>query len=79
MKPLYLDRDSFIAWTQGVLLDFKHGVGVVGDNINHERAEQVLREGGQVFLTINGEPVSELVETEEAYEEVQLPTAKEAP
>lgn len=75
-ERLYLDRASFIAWTDGILLEFHKGKGVVGDNINHERAEKVLKEGGRVFLTVDGKPVTELIETDEAYKEIEVKEEK---
>ncbi len=71
-ERLYLDRASFIAWTQGILLDLKRGCGVVGDHRDHDRAEQVLKQGGRVFLTVRGRPVSEMVEDHDGYHERAL-------
>jgi hypothetical protein len=71
-EQLYLDRAAFMAWVDGTLLDFKNGSGVVGDHVDHERAEQVLANGGRVFLTVKGRPVSEMVETQDGYHERAL-------
>jgi len=74
IKTLYLDRASYMAWVDGVLLDRRGDSVLVGDNVKHDQSEQVLREGGRVILTIDGEPVSEMIETEDGYYERELET-----
>ena len=71
-EELFLDRASFIAWTEGVLLSFKNGRGVVGDHVDHERVEPVLKAGGRVFLTVRGKPVTEVVVTKRGFVEREL-------
>ena len=51
---LIVERSSFIAWTQGILLDFSMGRGIVGDSADNEEAEKAVRRGERVGLTING-------------------------
>lgn len=55
---LTFDRASFIAWTEGILLDFKKGKGVVGDNPEFEDSDKHLDGGGRIILTVHGRPVS---------------------
>lgn len=69
---LYVDRSSFVAWTQGILLDRK-GLGmIVGDDVRNERAERVLEQGGTVILTVDGAPFSRMVNGEDGYYEELL-------
>jgi len=65
---IIINRASFIAYTQGVLMDFKDGTGVVGDNINHERAEEALNNGETVGLSVGGKLFSTIALDKEAGE-----------
>lgn len=56
---LIVDRESFIAWTEGVLLDRdENGKVIVGDDIKNVRAEAVLEKGKIIGLTVAGKLVS---------------------
>lgn len=61
MAPaLTVDRESFIAWTQSILLDFSDGCGVIGDHVDHPRAKRLLDDGQTVQLTVDSRPFSML-------------------
>lgn len=65
-----VDRESFIAWTHGILLERDaRGQVVVGDNISHERALEILNGGGKVYLSTNNEVISYIRLTEDGYQE----------
>jgi hypothetical protein len=49
-----VNRASFIAWWQGTLIKFRHGVGVVGDNVANEEAYRDLLAGKTIGLTVGG-------------------------
>ena len=78
---IVVDRDSFIAFTQGILLSRdRNGYVVVGDDPNNQAAEDFLRAGKEVLLTVHHKPYSILrydkdneqyVETVEEEEEVR--------
>lgn len=52
---IVVDRLSFRAWTEGMLLDRgASGTCVVGDNVDHERAEDLLYEGKAIGLLVKG-------------------------
>lgn len=56
---LIIDRESFIAWTEGVLLDRDENKKVlVGDDTKNVRAEAALQKGKIVGLTVAGKLVS---------------------
>ena len=67
---LCVDRASFIAWTEGVLLS-RDAAGrcVVGDNADHEKVEDILEAGGEVGLTVRGKLVSILKLVDDEYQE----------
>ena len=62
---IFVDRSNFIAWTQGTLLYRTPDRMVVGDHVDHERAERILEEGGIVGLLENGKLVSTMQYDEE--------------
>ncbi|RLC88677.1 MAG: hypothetical protein DRJ03_02030 [Chloroflexi bacterium] len=73
-KPFCVDRTSFMAWTQGTLLDRnRDGVCVVGDNTDHEKAVQLMDAGKTVSLTQNGKILTEMRLTDNGYEENVVP------
>lgn len=55
-----VDRDSFIAFTEGVLLYRTKDACIVGDDTKHKQAEKLLEESGVVLLTVRGKPFSTL-------------------
>lgn len=64
---LIVDRDSFIAWTEGTLLERRiDGTFVVGDDETNERAEKALEAGETIGLTIGGR-----LESTMAFDEAQ--------
>lgn len=72
---LIVDRESFIAWTQGVLLERDaDGTMVVGDDIRNEQAEYALEKGETIGLTVGGKLVSTMSYDSEAdgYVEVSV-------
>ncbi len=71
-EEIYLDRFLFMKWFDGILMDFKHGKGFCADLAEFDRAEEVMDAGGTVFLTVEGKPVTKMIDTGEAYEEIKL-------
>lgn len=66
MTMIIVDRDSFIAWTQGILLDRKaDGTFVCGDNELNKEAEEALKNGKTIGLTVEGRIVSTMSLDEE--------------
>lgn len=65
-----VDRDSFISWTQGILLDRDNsGKCVIGDNIAHEEAQERLDKGEIVGLSVKGVIKTTIQLVDEAYRE----------
>lgn len=76
MKPkarkyaLAVDRGSFMAWVQGVLLDRdRSGKCLVGDHVDHEKVGKALDAGEVVLMTVGGKPFSTLKLEEGGYRE----------
>lgn len=68
-----VDRESFIAWTQGILLERNaRGQVVVGDNIANEQAMEILESGGKVYLSVNNEVISYIFLTKDGYREFEF-------
>ena len=63
---IHIDRNSFINWTQGVILHFEKGCGFVVNETECMEAETELNKGNAVVLMINNKPVSivELINNE---------------
>jgi hypothetical protein len=60
-QPITVNRNSFIAWTQGILLDRdSKGSVLVGDDIKNELAEKALKEGKPIWLTDGGKIISQM-------------------
>ena len=54
-----VNRAEFMAWCDGILLDFKKGVGIAPNELLCEEVEAALKHGEQVLLTgSNGKVVS---------------------
>jgi hypothetical protein len=54
-----INRTEFIAWCDGILLDFKKGVGIAPNELLCKEAEAALEHGDPVLLTgPNGKVVS---------------------
>lgn len=67
---IVVDRDDFIAWSQGILLDRKSdGSTTVGDRSIHEKAKDAMDKGEIIALTMAGRIVSYMKVEEESYEE----------
>jgi len=69
---LLVNRNEFIAWTEGTLLHFKGGAGIAPDELLCEEAESILGSGGEIYLTHNNRIVSKLVLKNDAYQEIAL-------
>jgi hypothetical protein len=59
---IIVDRANFIAYANGILLERDaSGRCIVGDSLNHERAEKLLSEGHAIALTSSGVTVSTMM------------------
>jgi len=72
-----LNRKYFIAWTEGVLLDFKRGKGIVLDGSEFskrcEAAEKALEGGATIFLTDgSGKRITKMFDAGDGYVEEEL-------
>lgn len=50
-----VDRDQFVSYCSGVLVDLHEGQGVIVNETQCAKAEEELLRGGVVLLTKNGE------------------------
>lgn len=58
---IIVDRQSYIAWCAGWLLDRdQYGHVIVGDNTDHVAADAAIARGETVYLAVHGKVVSEL-------------------
>jgi hypothetical protein len=71
-----VNRENFTAWTQGILLDNRHGHYIAGDDVACEEAEQRLQKGETIALTVRGEIVSTISFDGEAFTEVAVEDGK---
>jgi hypothetical protein len=72
-----LNRAYFIAWTEGILLDFKRGKGIVLDGSEFskqcEAAEKAMEAGETIFLTdANGKRITKMYDAGDGYTEEEL-------
>lgn len=66
---IVVDRIPFINWTQGILLDFKNGKGIVSDKVEYEEAEEALKKGKTIYLRYNGKVVTYMKKIGDEYRE----------
>lgn len=66
---IIVDRESFIAWTQGILIHRTKNKLIVGDNTKHEVAEKLLEQGETIGFTVNGELFSTMKLEDSGYVE----------
>ena len=53
---LYVNRNDFMAWTEGMLLKrFESGQVLIGDKAEHVKAKQLLDADETIGLLVNGE------------------------
>lgn len=71
-KQITVDRAQFLAFQQGILLHFKNGSGIAVDEQACEEAEEALERGETIYLTVNRQIVSKVVDTGECYEEIKV-------
>ena len=64
-----VDRNVFIVWTEGFLLDFKNGKGVVVPEADCLAAQEALDRGEKIGLTRKGKIVTYMVATSDGYYE----------
>jgi hypothetical protein len=70
---LVVDRDDFIAWTRGILLErSREGACLVGDKKIHQQAKEALDDGETVGLTRAGRIVTHLRLVGDRYQELEL-------
>ena len=58
MSNLHVDRESFILWTEGILLENKFGKIKLAEELECIEAEEELKKGNKVILMNSGRPVS---------------------
>ena len=58
VPALVVDRDGFVAWTQGIIFERRGNHLVIGDSMENVRAEKLLKKGETVMLTRGGVPFS---------------------
>jgi hypothetical protein len=62
MKDLVLvSRTEFIGWTKGILVDIKMGIGFVVNELACKQAEEELKKGNKIGMTVNNKLYSYLV------------------
>ena len=62
MKDLVLvNRTEFLGWTKGILVDIKNGRGFVVNELACKQAEEELKKGNKIGMTINNKLYSYLV------------------
>ena len=67
-----VDRDAFIAWTHGILLERNAQEHIiVEDDIAHEKAESILARGEKVYLLSGNKVVSYLQLADEGFQEFE--------
>jgi len=53
---LYIDRDAFVAWSLGILLErYPSGHIVIGDRAEHSEAQRLMDSGEVIGLLVGGE------------------------
>lgn len=68
-----VDRDSFISWVQGIMLDRdSSGNMIIGDDIRNEEAHERLLKGEDIYLSDCGEIVSKIRNTGEEFLEEKI-------
>jgi len=64
--PFNVDRDQFIAWTQGILFERNAKGEIFAVNeLQCQEAENILHEGGEVYLRVGDELVSKIKLTDD--------------
>lgn len=76
-EPIELNRNHFITWTEGVLLSFKKGKGIVLDGTEFakrcEAAEEAMKRGETIYLIDNsGKRITKMFDNGEEYLEEKL-------
>jgi hypothetical protein len=72
-----LNRDHFMAWVEGILLDFKKGKGIVLDGTEFakrcEEAEKAMERGETIYLTDrSGKRITKMYDAGDGYLEEEL-------
>ena len=68
-KMLIVDREKFMLWSQGILLENKRGRCIVADNADHDEAEKRMNDGETIGLAHKGVIVTKMKLTEDGYSE----------
>lgn len=76
-KVFELNRAAFMAWTEGILLDFKKGKGLVLDGTKFskqcEAAEDAMDRGDTIYLTdAKGRRITKMYDAGDGYLEEEL-------
>jgi len=66
---LTVPRAQFIAWTNGTLLDFENGSGIIVDELACEAAKAALDKGETIGLLIKGRIVTTMRLVDGSYQE----------
>ena len=53
-----VDREGFLGWLNGILLSFENGKGFVAPELHCIAAEEALKRGEKVALTVDGKIMS---------------------
>ena len=62
MKDLVLvSRTEFLGWTKGILVDIKNGRGFFVNELACKQAEEELKKGNKIGMTVNNKLYSYLV------------------
>lgn len=72
MSNISVDRNQFINWCKGVFLDLRNGKGIVVNETLCKKAEDELKAGKTITLTLNYEPVSTVKMVGEVFVESAL-------
>jgi hypothetical protein len=72
MSNVSVDRNQFINWCKGVFLDLRNGKGIVVNETLCQKAEDELKAGKKITLTLNYEPVSTVEMVGEVFVESAL-------
>jgi hypothetical protein len=62
-----VDRNQFISWTQGILMDRHNDNVLVVNSTKCQEVKNKLDMGEKIGLTINGELITTMIMTDEGY------------
>jgi hypothetical protein len=71
-----VDRDQYIAWCNGLLMDFKNGRGIVVNELEAVTADEALSRGEPVLLRVGNRLIGRYLLHGEEHEGFPNPTKK---